>query len=627
MKKKIISAILAMVMILSCVAVLGACNDDPPAECTNHVDENGDKKCDNCGVDYPGGGGEVAPHRCKDEDEDGICDVEGCGKTVEKGEDGGDDNVEYAWDSVELSFMMMVEDSSAELTSTCERYIAGDYSGTKDNIDTAVQKRNEAAYEHAKVNYTDTMYDYFPNTSDYGWGEASSRIMEQVLSPNAENLPDVYVHFIYDMVGASLQGCFANLYAEERLNSEGDSVEVNNYFPFLKFRDAFFDYDDESEKFNEEEEGQGYMYEYMTTLTLSKKKMFLLASDYFTDLVRAFYVMPVNVTLLEQLGQDKTICPDDLVGNDGAYTLDDFYEEVYNGDWTYSRLAQFSEAVYKDEQNAGREDLGDTLGLVLQAGGLTGSGMMYSTKCVIVERTMNREIRDFEYAYPATNEKLFDLFSAMNELMKKTGVMSVRGTDEEKLIAQGATDAQTCCENRFSVNKVLFGSVIQVGAFEREVYQSMKDKGGFGLVPVPRYSDTIEDGYFTQIHNVGRIGAISVKTTKFDQCTAFLNYQSTHSSDILEDYYKYKLQYSALGGESGTIDMMNFIRNNVRTAFDKTWEDAIGYFYQDMNKRWHAILIAADFEVPDFRTQYNQLIAEKQNRLAALVEKYDALSN
>ena len=59
MKKKIICAFLAIVMIIGCVGILASCGGDKT--CTEHVDEDGDSKCDKCGEAVEGGD----PSTCK----------------------------------------------------------------------------------------------------------------------------------------------------------------------------------------------------------------------------------------------------------------------------------------------------------------------------------------------------------------------------------------------------------------------------------------------------------------------------------------------------------------------------------------------------------------------------------
>ena len=144
MKKKIICAFLAIVMIVGSVGVLASCNgDDTPTEC-EHVDKKGDGVCDKCGekleaseckhVDKKTGKktgpdgicdkcGEEAPtaHKtCPDKDKDGFCDIELCGKPVE-GEDKGTIDGVY-WDSVDLIYQLTAHDTT-ELSSTCARTV------------------------------------------------------------------------------------------------------------------------------------------------------------------------------------------------------------------------------------------------------------------------------------------------------------------------------------------------------------------------------------------------------------------------------------------------------------------------------------------------------------------------
>ncbi len=627
MKKKIICALLVIVMVIGCVSVLGSCNeDDPPEKCDTCEDKNGDGKCDVCGSEVSGN--KVPPHKHKDSDNDGVCDFEGCTEAVTPGGGGGEDpedDFEADWDKVNFIYKMPGDTVGGELPAQCERYLAGSYSGTKDDIDSLVFDRNEDAKTYANVGEID--YQYYPDKVEFGWGHVVDNICTEISTGKAETLPDMYVQVIYDMVGASLHSnTFANLYAAQRDSDKDGNYE--NYLPLTTFRDKA-----DAQDFDEERDGMGYMYEYMTTLSLSRNKMYLLASDYYIDLIRAFYVMPVNKTLLEQVGQDRTLCPEDVCGDDGEYTIEDFYNEVYEGKWTYSRLQQFAEAVYSDDENQGAAGLDDTIGLALQVGGLTTSGMLYSSNCTIIERksVYKDGKQDWEYTYPVENENLLTLVENLTALMDKTGVIAVSYSEADKNAVPGAKNAQECIEIKFSQNKILFGNVIMVGAFENSAYQDMKDKGGFGLVPVPSYEATADDGYFTQIHNVGRIGAICAKTLKFEQVTAYLHFQSTNSNDVLETYYRYKLQYSILADSSGsaeaTVLMMDFIRNNVRTAFDKTWEDAMGLYEQKEDERWNSILIAGKFKVPDFETKYDDLVGVKQTRLDNLVSYYDQLGD
>ncbi len=636
MKKRIICAFLAIVMLIGTIGILASCGGEVECE---HVDEKTGKKdgadgiCDKCGeelevaeckhVDKKTGkktGPDGICDKCgeealdahtthPDKDGDKVCDVEGCDETVKGSEGGGEDedNEDIYWDSVDLTFMMTDHDTT-DLSSTCRRYLAGDWTKTPDNIDKAITKRNGAALEYAKVD--NLKYNYRPNTDAYGWEKVGEVIVTEITTADSSKLPDMYCDQVYGMVAASLQNCFANLYGTVR-------GEGKNLFPFNDFKEEFY-----KGTFDEDKNGQGYMYEYMTTLTLSKNKMYLLASDYFTDLVRAFYITPVNVTLLEEVGMGITGDYTD----DNEFTIDDFYEEVKAGKWTYSKVAEYSAAIYKDLENQGRKDMADRLGFVLcYQGGLSTSGVIYSTACTIINRDLDKDAEDFKYSYPETNEKLFDLFDALADLVSKDGVYAAGDANPEDMKYNPEHTLRSIAA-RFADDKVLFGGVCLLGSLEEAEFQSMKGNGGFGVAPVPLYSDEIDDEYLTSIHNEGRIGAISQKTTKFEQCTAYLHYQSTHSTDILDDYYEYKLQEDIADAEPSTVYMMQYIRNHVRSAFDKTFEDAMGAYYGKPHNRWHDILLSNKYSI-DLRQRYSELYDEKETDLKNLVKYYDDLKD
>ena len=646
MKKRIICVFLAIVMLIGTITVFASCgkNGDQGGQGTgtgttcDHVDDDEDGWCDKCEVEMEDEGGEDA--ECKhvdkkndkkknipdgicdkcgeealkahtthpDEDGDGKCDIEGCKKKPSGSSSGGTTEVtgNMYWDTVDLTFMMTDHDTT-DLSSTCRRYLAGDWTKQPDNIDKAITKRNQEALEWAKVGTLS--YRYRPNTEAYGWGKIGEVIVTEIQTSDASKLPDMYCDQVYGMVAASLQNCFANLYGTVR-------GEGQNFFPFNSFKTEYY-----KGTFDEEKNGQGYMYEYMTTLTLSKNKMYLLASDYFTDLVRAFFITPVNIKLLEEVGMDITGDYTD----DGEFTIDDFYEEVKAGKWTYNKVAEYSEAIYKDEANPGRTDMADRLGFVLcSQGGLSTSGVVYSTACTIINRDLDKNAEDFKYSYPSSNEKLFDLFDAVADLVAKEGVYVAGGSAED--LAYNPEHTLRSIAARFAEDKVLFGGVCLLGGLENDEYQAMKEGKGFGVAPVPLYSDDIDDEYLTSIHNEGRIGAISQKTSKFEQCTAYLHYQSTNSTKILDDYYEYKLQYDVADAEPSTVYMMQYIRNHVRSAFDKTFEDAMGAYYGQAENRWHDIMMRNKYSI-DLRQRYSELYDEKELDLQNLVKYYDDLKD
>ena len=576
MSKRIICLLLAIMMLLGSTFVLASC----------------------------GGGGDNTDG---DGSGDGSGEGDGGSLDTEGGDEGGE---EYDWDTTSLFFQMSNNSNSQELPSGCKRYMAGEDESAVTDLDNDIRARNILAEAKTKVTVD---YDYWPDSAGYGWGGNIDRITEQTKSGDAD-APDMYCNFVYDMVACSLLGAFANLKATE--------ARGTNYFEFV------------GRAFNGEDTGEGYMYEYMTSLTLSKFKMYRLASDYFTDLIRAFLVVPVNISMLNTVIEQVEGDAADYNG-DGVYDVNDFYEMVKQNKWTYTKMAAYCSAIYKsDGTGAAKSIHDDKLGFAISgSSGLPATGLVYTSSVVIIHRDWDYDKNDYSYYYPDTNTDLGNLASALYTLFNSEGVISLNDTD-------GATygeDAGQAIRNRFADNHILFGGIICVGSLEYQEYQSMKDassvddpsKGyGFGVVPVPLYRDNSEDRYLTQIHNVGRCGAISAATTKFSQCTAFLNYLSLNSTDILNSYYDNQLQYAVADGSAGNVYMLQYIRYNVRTSFDKAFEDAMGVFYQTSNEnaskeRWHSILMQYNFMMTNMAERYQELNPSKQDMLANLVRQYE----
>ena len=596
MKTKITCLLLVLFMV---VGMLASCGDTPSDDtCTSHVDSDGDKKCDNCGAAVSGG--DTGKETCTehvDVNEDGKCDV--CRKKVQSsgGSDAGgeEDVINYPWDSADLTFQMTKQTGGNTLLSGCYRYLAGEDFLHNEKIDSQISDRNRDAYEKTKVNVT---YKYYDDVAEYGWGACIEVIFTTIKTNSSKSAPDMYCNFTYDLVGVSLKGGFANL----KTTQHGE-----NYFEF------------NNPDYNEAVDNRGYMWDYMKSTTLSQQKVYILASDYFIDLVRAFYIVPVHVGLLEEgdIGMKLT---GDLDG-DGVFTLNDFYEDVKLKNWNYDKVAAYSREIYKSSDGA-TETLKDRIGFAVSQLGIAPNGLLFTTNITIIERPDKDDPSTFYF--PTESPSLYDMVKALEDLMKETGVIAVSGSETYSF----GTSPVLAIRNRFCEGQVLFGDVMLVGGLEMDAYQTLKGGEGFGVVPVPLYHEVSlesEENYLTAIHNTGCPGAIAYNTNKFSECSAFLNYQSTHSTAILTYYYDFKLQYDITDGAQGTVEMLQYIRTNVRSAFDKTMEDAIGVFTNTQGDRWSQILEMATEFVVDMRYEYGQLVGEKQKRLESLIMSYATL--
>ena len=499
-----------------------------------------------------------------------------------------------------------------ELSSGCERYLSGegDY---YDNIDSLISERNDNAYELTKVNVS---YQYYPDVQElYGYSNARNTIYNEIMAASSAT-PDIYCNWMTDLLICSLQGCFANLYS--RNYGEGE-FQANNHFNL---------------------KNDGYMADLMGSLTLSTQKIYVVASDYFIDIIRSFYVIPVNVSLFNQ------IAPSMYLGVVNP-TIDTFFDEVKpcdctnydssdrctdecaDGGWTYDRLMQFSQQIYQSAGTSNTETIHDRLGFALGANGLPAAGLVYTSSVTIINKEWDAANNKYNYSYPATNQKLYDLVDKISDMMATQGVYFATGNDAAQLTYEGEKSALLGIRNQFVSDKMLFGGIVTLGSLEYQTYQNMKTptRGGFGVVPVPVYE--AGDNYLTQIHTVGRAGAIRFNTEKFVQCSAFLHYQSSNSKDILNEYFE--STFTAADGDymNGNVDMLRFIRANARTAFDKLFEDAIGFMYEyvitdSAMNRFHTLLANNGYQY-DVSDKYEELYQVKSECLVNLENDYAKL--
>lgn len=581
-----------------------------------------------------------------------------CGKISNKSvHDYGHDNIcrtcsyvktevsSYPWENTALIYQITENSNHREFPSTCRRYLAGDVTGVVDrgDVDAFISKRNQEALDETNVTVT---YQYIPDTPVYCWGENIVTIAEEALSKR-DGRPDMYCNFIYDMVAASLHGAFANLYSTT-MYEDGHKLfgGEHNYFDFA-IDPSMVD------------TGEGYMLEYMRSLTLSKYKMYCLASDYLIDLVRAEMVIPVNIALLESLLANTDPSVDrhrldrvptyDIDGTLLAnYTIEDFYQLIYDGEWTYENLAKFSNDICHNRDDDEFLDLRDTVGFALPTGsGMPAYGLLYSTSLSIIEREYDPVKGEYTHSYTAVDtheysegvsfsidpmaniDELREFCTNLYDLFNSNGVISVSNGETFGFGSSiGGGPDITAIRERFASNNVLFGGIVTLGSLEyNEFKQSNAEHSsvgyeGYAIAPIPLYrssyvenGETKVDSYNTQIYHLGKIVAISYTTENFAQCTAYLNYMSTNSTEILNEYYDHK--HSVKGEDIGTVEMLKYIRNNVGSGLDATYDSIIARYCEvDDYTMWSSIIKDYNYQIKNIIVlEYKAYVRDKARGL------------
>lgn len=567
MNKRILCLILVLAMMLSACAMLASCD--------------GGKKDDVIPVD---------PSTWDDEDKN------------------NSKYYDYTWSTKTLNVELSEHTCSQELISRVRRYLAGGDSTANDPIDEDVRRRNANA---ENVTRTKINYNYLPDIATYKWGANVQRIANESKS-YSDTSADIYINFIYDMVGASLQGAFANLRSLKMYGSENI-----NYFEFT------------ASDYNPVVDDEGYMYDLMNSLSFSTRKMYVLTSDYLTDVVRAFFVVPVNIGMINSI--DVTMVNDYNYDGDDKFDIEDFFNIISNNDWNYDAVKVLSTAVA--EQVGEEPDLmKDTHGFALGSAvsGIHGVGILYGSDVEIISRDLNEVTGYYDVSYPSSAGTYGEFADALASLFSTKGVTN---------IASGSlTDTPSMrITQLFAADQMLLGGVICAGNLEQKEYQDMNAEGqGFGVAPVPMWREFDESididankqnrYYRTASHNIAKCAGISVATTKFRQASAWLDYQSTHSTDILNQYYVDKLQYAFAGNNPHNVEVLAMLRENVSTALDKCYDDAIKTYAGQVDMRWCVLIRREGSWIhDDIRTSYTTAVELKEAFLEQIQEKYNKL--
>ena len=495
---------------------------------------------------------------------------------------------------VEKDRTLRIELSShgdAEKTSKNDKYVVGPdevIPGTTPLIEEMVYERNKAACDllHVKIDE----YVYW----DYAWSKQAEKI-KTVVQGDATDAPDLFVNMISDLNVANLNGVFK------------DVRSIPN---------AYFDF-----------EADGWMTEYMDSLSLTGDRSYVLAGDYFLDVLRALGVIPVNITLMDEragdlapaiLGENETLGENEELSSR-------FFDFVEEGKWTWDVLGKLCEAIWVDANGDGQDSITDVLGIVADCfGGLTSEMYIFSSsgddlfdiKPIEDENSPYNGKNWIYYSQDSTAlGKIFDAVAA---------VYTGQGSLATKVNYEGATPENPGAAYhriKFAEGTMLTAGTVVLGALEDEQFQQMNDL--FTVVPLPKLSE--DKHYNTPIHTIGDAGAINVKTNprKARVLSAFLQYNCEHSAKIRREFLEIVMKYKTTVYNQGTDRMLDIIYDSVITGRDKMIEDCVG-----TDSRFFWIMMRGKCEVTssELASSYQSHITTKQALLDKILRTwYDVL--
>ena len=498
---------------------------------------------------------------------------------------------EVAWSLYDFQRKFTIElskHSDAEKISKNKAYVEGPdevIPGETPVLEQMVYERNKAACDLMGFEIT---YTYW----DKEWSKQAEEI-KTVVQGNAKDAPDLFVNMISDLNMATLNGVFKDVWSIP-----------NSYFDF---------------------EAQGWMTDYMNSLSLTGDRSYVLAGDYFLDVLRALGVIPVNITMMDE--NASKLAPA-IIGNEtlgaGEELSARFFDFVEEGKWTWTTLQQLCEAIWVDGNGDQQDSITDVLGIATDNfGGLAHEMYIFSASeddlfdvRPIEDESSQYNGKDWIY-YSQDSTALGKIFDAVAAVHVGKGSVITTGNFQANTAEKpGAAYLRL----KFAEGTLLTAGTVVLGALEDESFQQMEDI--FTVVPLPKISE--DKHYNTVIHTIGDAGAINVNTRpdKARAISAFLQYNCEHSAEIRREFLEIVMKYKTTVYNQGTDRMLNIIYNSVVNGRDKMIEDCIGG-----NNRFAIIMRSGNCEVTsgDLASRYQAVVTSKQTALDGIIRTWYTL--
>ena len=414
--------------------------------------------------------------------------------------------VDPKWDGVNFDGEEIIvginETMNAYLTAAGSdngiKYIQGPDGYTTDSVQNAVYDRNIKVTSALGIN---PKYIYMDHSAG-GSADYQAEMIESYVLADLEDSPDLVAWTSYGLVRAGIKGQLYNALTKD---------EKANYFD-IKFENGWY---------------EDFMYEN----TLDKNKLFILAGDYFVDVLRYACGVMVNIDMYN-----------DLFASEGG--IESLYETVEAGAWDYDELERTAAAAHIDSGVIGTADDADTFGIVSDYSWYVRNFFCSAGLDVFEEKDGKISyIRDIGEIHTFV-DKLLEI--AYADYTKNPYPYSKTYGKTEAFIRNGAL---------FNLDSPLL-------TLEGTNIRNMNQK--VGILPYPKYYS--DASYKAMILDGANTGGILYNSDKFVPCSAFVQLMCEESNGgkgtVIYEYYEVTLKYKYTV-DPGQIRMLEIIREGV----------------------------------------------------------------
>lgn len=411
-------------------------------------------------------------------------------ETVE--EDHRFDNIDYEG----REFRIYTSTNQAGATLVSSNYLiegSGEMGGGL--VSDAVFERNVAVEELLGVNLVFTQVDV-----DFSGVAATIR----KLTTSGLDEYDLVINDIYGITPLITEGNFRNVLEEE----------------------CVFDFD------------RNYWYkDYMEDLRLLNDYQYVLAGDFFIDVLRTAHVMLLNKEIYVE--QYRT-------------SADEVYDWVTNYEWTYEKMNTLISDIYIDKNGDSKIGKGDRIGLV--------TGDFWGSTIALAASGANNYVTRDEDGVPTITihegDRANQLAHAISNLLNNDSTARIDGAVVE-----------------FTEGNSLMTASPLIGSLESDAFRSMKND--VAVLPFPMLFAS-DKKYITSTHDTTEMGVIMATSTDLafiSTVVEVLNRESART--VLPKYYSESLKLQLMDDEK-SAEMLDIVHDNFDNAFILAYNQALG---------------------------------------------------
>ncbi|MCL1793766.1 MAG: ABC transporter substrate-binding protein [Oscillospiraceae bacterium] len=278
------------------------------------------------------------------------------------------------------------------------------------------------------------------------------------------------------------------------------------------------------------------------------------------------------------------------------YQIEDLYQTVLDGKWTYTRLYEISKSVYRDTNGDGEKNVGDTFGLCVEPGNFTDQ-MFVSMGQSLAPKGADG-YPSLAINSPGTIDRLEKINSLFNE---NPGVFTIPESGERP------------SRELFKKGEALF----TIGYMEfAENLRDMKDD--FGIIPSPKYDES-QEKYLGLTQDGFSLFCIPVTNERLDYVGAVTEAMAAESyKNLTPVYYEtaLKVKYSR---DEVTSQMLDIIHDGIYFDFGYVNTISIGGIHFLLRE-------LVEKNNNDFVSVYEKKEASYEKALEKLINSYKDLN-